>query len=267
MIPDLVFHVADGIPLKLDLYLPSVGRDFPLVVWIHGGGWREGSKQKPPVRRLVEEGFALASISYRLTHQAIFPHQLYDCQRALVWLRSKSGEYGYQSAPPAVVGCSAGGTLAMLLGCTSRRALYLAPGLGACSSSLEVRCVVNYFGPSDFVLRGKTQAEIAYTERSGSFGWLGGRIHGHVDAELEQAASPALLVDQHMPPLLLFHGDCDELVLMDQAEAIEAACRLASREVHLVRVSGAGHGGGQFFWGQNYQTLRQFLMRHFNLGQ
>ena len=257
---DIVFAEVDDIPLKLDLYVPQTDPPAPLVVWIHGGGWRGGSKEKPLVRSVIGDGFALASISHRFTDQAIFPAQIHDCKGAIRWLRAHQQQFGYQADWIAAVGCSSGGHLAMLLG-TSGGDLTLEGNIGGnTDQSSRVQCVVSYFGPSDFVLRGKTQPEIAHTEKSGSFALLGGLKNGHPLPELEEAASPALNVSRDSPPLLVFHGTDDSLVLVDQSEQIVRAYHQSGREARLILIEGAGHGGTIFYWGQHFDSLRDFLL-------
>ena len=108
---DLEFANVNGKSLKLDLYL-SGATDAPLVVFIHGGGWRAGSKDNCPISWLTDHGYAVASISYRLTDQAVFPAQLHDCKAAVRWLRAHAAEYGFSTERIAVAGSSAGGHLA-----------------------------------------------------------------------------------------------------------------------------------------------------------
>lgn len=263
---DLVFATVDHHELKLDLYLPEqvTGRADPppLVVWIHGGGWRNGSKAKPPVRKLTECGYALASISYRFTDRAIFPAQIHDCKAAIRWLRAHGSQYGYDASWVAVAGSSAGGHLALLLG-TSAEVAELEGDLGdATEESSRVQAVIDYYGPSDFVLRGKTQPDRAYTEKSGSFALLGGVRTGKVDPALEANASPSHYVGAGDPPLLIFHGTDDETVLMDQSERILSLYHEHDLAAELVVVQDAGHGGTKFYWGENFDRVQDFLNQH-----
>lgn len=268
---DIVFAEIDGFPLKLDLYLPAtessvVDHRPPLVVWIHGGGWRGGSKAKPPLRRLVDEGYALASINYRFTDRAIYPAQLHDCKAAIRWLRAHAEEYGYASESIAVAGSSAGGTLALLLGTTGGVPELEGDVGGNLEQSSRVECVVDYFGPSDFVLRGRTQPEVAYSSKAGSFALLGGQeSNGNtvrsVDKQLERLASASEFVSAGDPPLLVFHGTDDALVLPDQSERIVSLYAEHGLSAQLVMVPGAAHGGSQFFWGRYYDQLLEFLER------
>ncbi|MEZ6034982.1 MAG: alpha/beta hydrolase [Planctomycetaceae bacterium] len=150
---DLVYAEVDGQQLTLDLYLPEGQKRAPLVVWIHGGGWRGGTKHNPPLREITKDGFALASISYRFTNKAIFPAQIHDCKGAVRWLRTNADRFGYNPDWIAVAGSSAGGHLALLMG-TSGGVTALEGNVGGnLDRSSAVQAVIDYFGPSDFVLR------------------------------------------------------------------------------------------------------------------
>ena len=92
---NLEYSRANGKPLHLDLFRAAeVERKVPLVIWIHGGGWRKGSKENNPALFLISKGYAVASINYRLTPQARFPAQIHDCKAAVRWLRSSSSVHG-----------------------------------------------------------------------------------------------------------------------------------------------------------------------------
>src|SRR3712207_979820 len=89
-----------------------------LLVWVHGGAWRGGSKADMPLGRLVEKGYAVASVDYRLTPVAPFPAQVHDIKAAIRFLRARQGEFGYDGSRIAIAGNSAGGHLAALVGVT-----------------------------------------------------------------------------------------------------------------------------------------------------
>lgn len=112
--------VKDGtLTLHLDLYLPeNAPGPLPVVVWIHGGAWAEGTRHRLWIPWLPQHGYALASIDYRLSAQAPFPAQLQDCKAAVRWLRAHAAEYGLDPARFAAAGDSAGGHLAAMLGTT-----------------------------------------------------------------------------------------------------------------------------------------------------
>lgn len=242
---DLIFKSTPQRLLTLDLYLPEGVPNPPLVVYIHGGGWKDGSPKNPPLRHLLVEGFALASISYRLSHEAKFPAQLEDVCDAVAWLVASAPKFGYDASRIALIGGSAGGHLAMLGGITLAR------------DSLPVRAVVSYFGPSDFFLRAQTQPSKT-EEPGGSVYELLGGTPGQLP-EVARAASPALQVDAQSPPLLIFHGTGDNVVHADQSESMAAAYRAAERPVTLVLKTGAGHKISDFEDPDDRRRLREFL--------
>ncbi len=118
---DLEFAAPNGKPLLLDLYLPvGVDKPLPVIVWLHGGGWRIGDRKLGPDFRVrfAERGYAMASIEYRLSGEALFPAQIHDVKAAIRWLRSVANEYGLDSGHIGLWRSSAGGHLAALAGTT-----------------------------------------------------------------------------------------------------------------------------------------------------
>ncbi len=136
---------------KLDLYLPEEDPEAarPLVVWIHGGGWQNGSKDRCPLVRLVPQGFVVASINYRLSQHAVFPAQIEDCRAAIRWLRANAAKYHIDPARVGVSGASAGGHLVALLGTSAEMKEWDGVG-GNADQSSRVQAVVDLFGPADF---------------------------------------------------------------------------------------------------------------------
>jgi acetyl esterase/lipase len=114
---DLEYAGAGNRALLLDLHLPDgAPRPYPLVLYIHGGAWREGTKAHPRALRFLSEGYAVASVEYRLSQEAIFPAQIHDCKAAVRWLRANAGDFGLDAGRIAAWGESAGAHLASLLG-------------------------------------------------------------------------------------------------------------------------------------------------------
>lgn len=117
---DLAYHDApdaDAKKHKLDLYVPESKDPVPVLMWIHGGGWKIGDRTMYAElgRRLAEAGIACAVISYRLSPDVKHPEHVKDCARAFAWLRSHVKEYGGDPERLFVAGQSAGGHLAALL--------------------------------------------------------------------------------------------------------------------------------------------------------
>jgi len=256
---DVEFAKVDGQSLKLDVYLPATS-DSALVVWIHGGGWRAGSKERCPVTWLTEHGYAVASISYRLTDKAIFPAQIHDCKAAVRWLRANAERFGYRTDRMAVAGSSAGGHLAALMG-TSGGVKQLEGTVGGnLDQPSRVDAVVDFYGATDFVLRSKTQPQRANKEGSVVYRLLGGGADQKVD--LAKQASAAFHVTPDDPPFLVFHGDRDKTVLLDQSQRILEVYSKAKLPIQLHVLKGAGHGGSEFFTGRRRELVVEFLDKH-----
>lgn len=256
---DIEFTMVDGHSLKLDLYQPAKD-DSQLVVWIHGGGWRAGSKERCPVTWLTEHGYSVASISYRLTDRATFPAQIHDCKAAVRWLRANADRFGYSTDRIAVAGSSAGGHLAALMGTSGGiRDLEGTVGVNLDQSS-RVDAVVDFYGATDFVLRSKTQPHRANKEGSVVYQLLGGGADKKV--KLAKAASAVFHVTKDDPPFLVFHGDNDKTVLLDQSQRIVEVYRKAGLWITLHVLKGSGHGGDEFYAGRQRELVVEFLKQH-----
>src|SRR3954468_16180154 len=139
---DHVYADADGRALHVDLYLPRDATDPPpLVVWLHGGGWRAGDRRSAPdlSAHFASRGMAMASIDYRLSRDAVFPAQLHDVKLALRWLRDHAAQHGFDARRIGLWGVSAGGHLAALAALTADASLDPA-----------VSAVVVAYAPIDF---------------------------------------------------------------------------------------------------------------------
>jgi acetyl esterase/lipase len=256
----VVYAEVDGHKLHLNLFVPRDVERPPLVVFIHGGSWRAGSYRSGSVEWLAEEGFAVASIAYRFSDVAKFPAQIHDCKAAIRWLRSHAKEYGYDSARIGVAGSSAGGHLAVLLGTSGDVADLEGTVGGNLDQSSRVAAVVDYYGPTDFVLRGKTHPERANDPKSGTYQLLGGAA---IDLpEQARRASGVTYVSADDPPLLILHGDQDRTVFMDQSESIRDAYMRLKLPVELIVVPGGGHGGKIFFNDAHRRPVVEFFRAH-----
>ena len=257
IIKDIEFAVVQGQSLKLDLYLPEKPKGSGLVVWIHGGGWRKGSKEKCFITWLPDHGYTVASISYRFSGVAKFPAQLHDCKGAVRWLRANARKYGYDSKNIFVAGASAGGHLTALMATTSGHKLLEGGVGGNLDQSSTIQAAIDYYGPTDFILRSKTQPSRANEKGSVVYELLGGGAHEKVaEAKL---ASACYHVNKDDPPLLAFHGTRDMTVLLDQSQSIQDSYNKAGLSIKFHVIDGAGHGGNIFYSGKNANRLLEFL--------
>lgn len=246
---------------KLDLYLPKEkGAARPLVIWIHGGAWLNGSKDHCPAAPLFKEGYAVASINYRLSQHAIFPAQIEDCKAAVRWLRAHAGEYGIDPKKVGVWGASAGGHLAALLG-TAGDVKEFDRGENLDQSS-AVQVVVDYFGPTD-LLKMAEQADPKSTfDHNGPESPESRLVGGAVQFNSKQAkqASPITFVSENDAPMLLVHGTADPLVPAEQSRSLHTALIKKKVPAKLHLVEGAGHGNG--FGPREAAAVKEFLAQY-----
>ncbi len=229
---------------KLDLYVPPGVPPFPVIISIHGGGFRQGSKESTrALAELLEAGFAVASINYRYSTQAIFPAQIEDCKAAVRWLRAHAGRYGLDPARIGAWGGSAGGHLAALLGATGHtREFDVGQNLHVSSA---IQAVCDWYGPTDF-LQMDAQAPAGPNvmrhnpATSPESVLIGGPIQEHPDRV--RRANPITYVTRDAPPFLIYHGIDDTSVPVGQSRLLADALREAGAPVTFHEIPDDGHG-------------------------
>ncbi len=232
---------------RVDLYLPkkrNTDKPLPVVALIHGGGWVNGDRlgyAAAAIQFARTGDYAAVGVGYRLTKEAHWPAQIYDCKAAIRWIRAHAKEYNLDPDKIAVMGSSAGGHLSSLIG-TSGDVKELEGDLGPNTTfSSRVQCVVNLCGPQDF-----TQALMFDKEKKpvlkddAVMGLLGGNYEEkHAEAV---AASPVTYVTKDDPPFITFHGTADQRVAFLHAETIHAALQKTSVPSLLIPITNGGHG-------------------------
>jgi acetyl esterase/lipase len=237
---DLQYAARESGPLALDLYAPERELAAPLVVSIHGGGWQSGDRtQTGDILRLVDRGYAVASVSYRLTDAAAFPGQIRDCRAAVRWLRAHADEYGLDPDRVAACGWSAGGHLAALLG-TAPDAAFGDRDVHP-DESHRVGAVVDCFGPTDLLAMCDQESDPDHAAADSPEGKL---VGGPVPERSDRArrASPLTHVDGTEPPFLVVHGGADRVVPRAQSDQFVSALADADDAVTYHVVAGGGHG-------------------------
>jgi acetyl esterase/lipase len=228
----------------LDLFLPeNTDQSVPLVIWIHGGAWRAGDKENHPGGALIEAGFAVASINYRLSTVSPYPAQFQDCQAAVRYLRTNAEKYGIDGNRIGVWGGSAGGHLAAMLGVHSNSR----------NKAFRVQAVCDWCGPTDLV-RAITDTPKDSPLNIVEVLWelfLGPAANNQKlkqsislaqRTRLLAGASPINHVTRNCPPFLVMHGDTDNIVPIIQSERFVEVLRAAKVKVDYRPISGAGHG-------------------------
>ena len=270
--PDTVQHIQN-IPYadsqnprqQLDLLLPKKNRQgepLPLLVAIHGGAFKMGQKSDAlrDIQELVASGqFLGASIGYRLSGEAHWPAQIEDCKAAIRWLRAHAADYGIDPNRIGVIGGSAGGHLAAMLGLATADS-GLEGTLGKYSgTSSAVQCVVDMFGPTDFLAMGISKDGQDHNAGNSPESELIGAPLAE-KPEAARSASPVTYVSGSAPPFLIIHGDADPLVPYTQSVRLYEALRAAGASPIFFTVTDGGHG--RFRNPEIGRRIEAFFLRH-----
>ena len=250
---------------QLDLFLPkdfkTAKEPYPVLVWIHGGGWAAGSKDgmDDGAKQAVSNGFAFVSINYRLAPKDRYPAQLEDCKSAIRWLRAHAKKLHLDSDKIGVWGASAGGHLAALLAVTGKEKEFDVGEYLDQSSEIQAAC--DFFGPKDLVI-------LADYPEYDRFGDAARPVEGLLGAapklckELAEKASPIHYVHKDSAPILILHGTRDELVPIEQSIDFDRAMKKAGADCELVILKGSGHGGPEFMNEKNGGKFASFFLKH-----
>ncbi len=278
----LTYASRGGADLVLDLYLPAepIRRPVPVIVFLHGGGWSGGTRTTGPDfrRYFARDGFAMASIEYRLTPSITFPANVEDVRTAVRWLKANAAAHALDPDRICLWGTSAGGHLAAVAGLAPRGTF---EGTDNLSVSSAVSCVLDGYGPTRFdVMDAQTEAErpklqppvVTINVGGGARGPAppavrarGRRKRGrrrqrpvpHDDpaspesrllgapvqsvADRVRAASPITYVGKDAPPFLIMHGLADSSVPHGQSVMLYEALKREGREVTLRLIDGLPH--------------------------
>lgn len=238
-----------------DLYLPKDRRNpTPIVIFAHGGAWVRRDKRAVRVMHVLDQGFALASVGYRLATNDPFPAQVQDYRRAAAHLVAHASAHGLDPARVFFTGASAGGYLASLAALASRE-LEFGP-------TVTVRGVVTIYAPSDLIAMAGPmphENDSSLPEPSANR-LLRVDVRGHPD--LARRASPVSYVTPEAPPFLILHGDADRVVPFSQSVILDEHLRRAGVQSDLIRLRGIGHGAPEFREPPTSDAIATFLHRH-----
>ncbi len=238
---DLAYHDAHEVQ-KLDVYLAKADQPTPAMVYIHGGGWRAGSKNRVPAWLLnaVRNGWlSVVSVEYRFTNVAPHPAQVNDCLRAIQFVRHHADQWNIDPQRIGVTGGSAGGHLSLWVALHDDVADAEAADPVARRSS-RVACAVSFAGPTDWSLLDELEHKHpAYRQL---LGYEPGTPAGEMDAEAKKNVSPISFASKDDPPVMQVHGDQDVIVPLQHAQKLDQRLQSVGVLSELVVVEGANHG-------------------------
>jgi len=254
----------------LDLYLPEEGDGpFPLVVHLHGGGFGMGDKRDDHMDTYLQglhHGYAIASVEYRLSGEAIFPAAVLDCREAFRFLRRNAAKYSIDPNRICALGGSAGGNLAAIMGMNIPNGAF--PGEEGMSfdGDCTVQAAVDQFGPMDFrPMDDQARANgVSFadhdTPESAESSYMGGALPELSDEWLAKA-NPATYISEKMAPMLVEHGCMDRLVpFMQSVNFVNAICqKLGAGRVEFVPLPNADHKDKEYSSDWNMKVLWGWL--------
>jgi acetyl esterase/lipase len=254
-----IAYVPNGTPAQtFDLYSPAQKPAglLPFVVWVHGGAWEMGSKEWDNVKYLVKNGYAIATINYRLAPQFKFPIQIQDCNAALNFIMTHAESYGLDPKRMIIGGASAGGHLSLLLGMARHEQEF-----GA-DPAIKPLAILDFFGPNDLNAMSSDLQNAATAP--------GIRLNNRILPELlgasaeqdpakARAASPITYVNADVAPVLIFHGTKDALVPYAQSERLHAKLDEAKVKNQIFLIDGAPHDGPAFSTPEQQTRVLDFL--------
>jgi acetyl esterase/lipase len=231
----------------LDIYLPPVKKlSYPLIVWIHGGAWMLNDKYADmgymtnTIKMFMDKGYALASIDYRHSTEAIFPAQVQDCNQAIEFLYENAAQYNIDESRIALIGFSAGGHLASLIGLSNNNHVKeFYPHKK--EPKFKINLVLDFYGPSDFLTLKGNDNKDPRNPITLLLGAMAAERH-----DLAKKASPVTYIDKDDPPFLIVQGEKDESVNPDQSVQLSEKLKKVGVKNELIIVPGAPHYGVMF---------------------
>jgi acetyl esterase/lipase len=257
---------------QLDIYAPDTGDGpFPVLLSIHGGAFAIGDKRDihiVPFLRALSRGYAVVSVNYRLSGEAVFPAGLRDVKAAIRWLRAHADEYSLDGDRLVAWGGSSGANYAAMVAGTAREPLFDDPTLGNKHFPCHVRAAIDWFGPTDFLTMDEQLAAngLGPTDHSEALSpesrYLGAKITEV--PERVRLASPITYVDGSMAPILLQHGCADNLVPFQQSVQLATAIetRVGREGFELDLFSDAVHDDPLFESEENMDRVFDFIELH-----
>lgn len=258
---DIEYAKVGDLSLKLDLYLPGVPEGSTLIVWVHGGAWRSGSKNSVSIEPLVKKGYSIASVDYRLSGTAPFPANVHDIKAAVRYLRAQATQYGYDKESFVISGSSAGGHLAALVGVSNGQKDLEGKVGGYLEESSDIAVIVDFYGASNLTTILNQSTPHGLSVRVPALDLLLGGQPENLPA-IAKLASPVFHVDRGDPPLLLIHGDQDPQMPINQAHELHGVYKQLSLPVEFEVIHGGAHGGKAFFDEERLALVDYFLKKY-----
>ena len=283
VIPRLDQKILDAIPHKeldvpycdqssaqvLDIYFPKTKGPYPVIIHFHGGAFMFGTQRDvnlAPMLRGLGKGYAIVSVSYRMSGEARFPAMIYDAKAAIRYLRANALHYNLSTDKIGVWGPSAGGYIVSMLGATNDNPVFEDLSMGNAPYSSSVQAVVDWCGPSgnflqmDPAIKANGFVDADHNDPlSPESRFIGAPITSV--PELVRLATPAPHVSNNLPIFLIQHGEADPIVPLQQSQTFAKAIKDAGGKVTLLTYPGKGHHGNPWY---EEEAMSDLVFRFFD---
>ena len=237
----------------------------PTILWVVGGAWQQtfASWRMAEFCYLAYAGFQVAAIDYRTINEATFPAQVEDVKAAVRFLRANATRYGVDPEKIGIMGDSAGGYLAAMIGATGESSVFETDEWAGVSSA--VNAVVDWYGPID--LWRMRQSELEQNPNASEEDALLFRLFAGCPITEENKAfletmNPERYLGDKTPPHLILHGTADEMVDVRESERYYDALIKAGAQADLVLLEGAGHCDQAFSQTEVQKIILEFFQKH-----
>ena len=274
----ITYGLIDSVELQLNIALPEITKEnslkkFPLIIFIHGGGWREGHRDayNNQIKAAAERGYVAATISHRLTSIVDkdgktaypWPASIHDSKAAVRFLKANANKFHIDTCNIGITGASSGGHLALMVGLTNSnhnlegnvRVVGLDNNSSKSKISSKVHAVVNISGPTEMFSCHKAPKVTSYFEFL-----LGGSPINNPDGYLQ--SSPIQYVTQNIPPIMTIHGKNDDVVPYEQALILDAKIRAIGGLYKLFSLENQGHIFNGNAETESWEVLYTFFDKH-----
>ena len=279
MIRDLPYAMQSEAQ-KLDIYtLAKMDKPCPVIMWMHPGGFEEGDKDGSAiaplavvnmiklVQPMLERGYAVVSINYRLSPEAIFPALIYDVKAAIRWIKANAEKYNFHPEKVAAWGSSSGGYLAAMLATTGDVRELEDLSMGNPDQSSRVTAAVDWYGPTDFLLMDSQHIQLGQEAHVHEASSPESRLMGAAVTlvpEKCKAASPMTYINRRSAPIYIQQGKEDLTIPYPQSVMLaeQMAAAIGKEHVILQLIENVGHADAIFFTTENVNKILDFLDRY-----
>lgn len=259
-------------PLKMTLLVPRTQEAKPAIVYYPGGGFTSANHEKFIEMRmaLAKAGFVVAAAEYRTVPDR-YPALINDAKAAVRYLRAHARKFGIDPQRIGVIGDSAGGYVAQMMGTTNGEKQFDTGDFTEVSS--DVQAAVTIYGISNLMNIGEGYPEAIQEVHKSPAVTKALLIHGPAfadfagesilsDPQKALEASPIGHIKQGMPPFLIMHGSADKLVSPIQSEQLYRALTEKGNQADYIEVEGAGHGDLYWFQPAIIDTVVRWFKEH-----